>query len=104
MAIVRVPAPMRDAVGGLAAVEVEGATLEAVLRNLVGRYPAARERLLRPDGTLNPHLMVVVDGTEAESRFTPVAPESEIVIIPALGGGRPAPTSRDTSGGRYRSR
>jgi len=89
MATVRVPAPMRDAVGGLDAVEVEGATVGAALHDLARRYPRVRERLFRPDGTVQPHLMVVVDGTEAEGVFTPVAPGSEIIIIPAIGGGRP---------------
>lgn len=89
MPTVRVPAPMVDAVGGLNAVDVVGATVGAALQDLARRYPEARERLFRSDGTLHPHLMVVVDGSEAEGMFTPVAPGSEIIIIPAIGGGRP---------------
>lgn len=89
MATVRVPAPMRDAVGGRDAVEVEGATVGDALHDLARRYPEARERLFRADGTVHPHLMVVVDGIEVEGMFTPVAPGSEIVIIPAIGGGHP---------------
>lgn len=87
MAHVRVPSPMRSAVGGRTSVEVRGATLRAVLHDLAAQFPAVRERLLQPDGSLQPHLMIVVDGAEAEGLFTPITAESEIVIVPAIGGG-----------------
>lgn len=84
---------MRGAVDGNAVVEVEGRTLREALAHLVSRYPAVEGRLFTPDGSLHPHLMVVVDGVEAPSLYAPIQPNSEIIVIPAVGGGlrhRPA--------------
>lgn len=84
---------MRDAVGGRATVEVDGETAREALEALMDRFPQVRERLLDARGALSPHLAVLVDGTELESLDTPLRPDSELVITPALGGGVcPAPS------------
>lgn len=83
----RVPSPMRPAVGGQQEVDVEGANVGEVLRHLAATYPQVRDRLLTPEGGLQPHLMIVVDGVEATGLFTPVRPDSEILIVPSIGGG-----------------
>lgn len=89
MAYIRVPSPMRPAVGGQEQLEVEGANVGEVLRHLVATYPQVRERLFTPEGAVSPYLMIVVDGVEAAGPFTPVRPDSEIIIVPAIGGGCP---------------
>lgn len=87
MPYVRLPSPMRPAVGGRDSVAVTGDTLRQAIDDLVTAYPAVKDRLLGPGGQLHPYLMVVVDGVEAEGLWMPLKPESEIVIIPAVGGG-----------------
>lgn len=82
-----VPSPMRDVTEGRHTLDIPGATVREVLDNLVALYPQARERLLQPDGSLQPHFVLLADGTEVVSRDAPLKPDSELVITPALGGG-----------------
>ncbi|HEY8416896.1 MAG TPA: MoaD/ThiS family protein [Limnochordales bacterium] len=82
-----VPSPMRDVTGGQHTLDIPGRTVREVLTNLTERYPQARERLFRPDGTLQPHLALMVDGAEVRSWNTALAPDSELIITAALGGG-----------------
>ena len=88
MATVMLPSLMRDATGGQLAIEVEGRTLRQVLAALTERYPALRERLWDEEGSLAPYLAIVVDGVETDDLWHEVGDQSEIVIIPAIGGGR----------------
>jgi hypothetical protein len=59
-----------------------------VLRALVQRYPAVRERIFDEEGGIAPTLAVAVDG-EVERHYPNfrVKPDSELSIIPAIGGG-----------------
>jgi len=91
MATVIVPGMLRDATGGRSRIFVEGATLKAVVRRLAEMYPRAAERLLDETGELRHSVAIFVDGVEvkaADGLLFPVGPESEIVIAPAMSGGR----------------
>lgn len=94
VAKVWVPSPMRDVTGGQHTLDIPGRTVREVLTNLTSRYPGARERLLRPDGTLMPHLVLMVDGAEVRDWDTALEPDSELVITAALGGGRGSSSSK----------
>lgn len=88
MAIVWVPSLMRDLTGGRQTVEVEGATVREVIANLEGAFPGFRERLCTPEGLLQDHIAVAVDGEEAiEGLRTRIKPDSEIHFVPAIAGG-----------------
>ncbi len=88
MATVWVPGQMRDLTGGRQMVAVAGATVGEVIANLDRAFPGVRARLCQPDGTLQPHIAVAVDGEEVLQRLrAPVQPDSEIHFIPAIAGG-----------------
>ncbi len=78
---------MRDLTGGESTVKVPGATVREIIRNLDQHYPGVRERLCEGD-TISPYINLAIDGEMAEQgMLTPVGPESEVHILPAVGGG-----------------
>lgn len=88
MAIVWVPSLMRDLTGGKQTVEVPGATVREIIANLDAAFPGFRDRLCTPEGRLQDHIAVAVDGEEAiEGLRTRVGPESELHFVPAIAGG-----------------
>ena len=66
-------------------VEVDGATVAAIVDGLDVRWPGMRDRL-RDDIGLRPHLNVFVDGERA-GLGTAVAPGSTVHVLPAVSGG-----------------
>ena len=92
MAVVYMPITLRARAGGEARLEVPGATLRALVRNLDERYPGVRESLVHPDDPdrLMPGLAAVVDGEPTNmGLLTPLAPDSEVHFLPAIAGGAP---------------
>ncbi len=90
---------MRPLAGGMARVEIEGATVGEVIDGLEARFPGVRERLV-DDGRLRAGLAVFVDGVNSQRRLrTKLRPDNELHFIESLGGGSPtlAPTSVDTN-------
>jgi molybdopterin converting factor small subunit len=88
VAKVFVPSLLRDLAGGRDHVTVAGGSLREVLGSLEAACPGIRERLCTPDGAIQPHMIVAVDGEEAVIGLrTPVGPESEIHFLPAIAGG-----------------
>jgi molybdopterin converting factor small subunit len=79
---VRIPPTLRDATGGDATVEADGATIGDLLDDLVARFPAL-------DGQLR-YANVYVDGEDIrtlEERETPVSERSTVILLPAMAGG-----------------
>jgi molybdopterin synthase sulfur carrier subunit len=66
-------------------VEVDGATVAAIVDGLDARWPGIRDRL-RDDIGLRPHINVFVDGDRA-GLDAPVRPGSTVHVIPAISGG-----------------
>ncbi len=87
---VRVPTTLRTLTGGEAELQVEGATVGDVLKNLDAAHPGIASRLLDDSGSLRRFVNVFV--ADDDIRFlqgldTPV-PDGEVVaIIPAVAGG-----------------
>jgi len=87
---VRIPTPLRKYTGEQAAVEVEGATVDAALRALVEAHPALRDNLYTEDDTLRQFVNIYVgdddirygDGVE-----TALEPGDEVSIVPSIAGG-----------------
>jgi len=88
MAVVWIPSLLRDLTGGRETVEVEGATVGAVIDHLDAQFPGVRARLC--DGNLlRPGIAVAVDAQLARQGLSqPVASNSEVHFVPAIAGGR----------------
>ena len=94
MATVFVSIPLRRYTGGESSMEVPGATLRALVRNLDERYPGIAEALVNPEDAdrLMPGLAGIVDGEPTNmGLLTPLDEHSEVHFIPAISGGAPVP-------------
>jgi molybdopterin converting factor small subunit len=91
MATIRIPPVLRPSVGGEREVTAEGNTIGEVLKSLVEQHPDTSAQLFGADGDLNRFVNVylndedvrVLDGLE-----TAVGGTDELVILPAMAGGR----------------
>jgi molybdopterin synthase sulfur carrier subunit len=87
MATVWIPSLLRELCGGNRIVDVPGRSVRQVIDSLEQRCPGIKERLVE-DGQLRPDLAVSVDGETTQiGLLQPVGEDSEIHILPALGGG-----------------
>ncbi len=81
MVQVTLSSAMRSAAGGHSQVEVEAASLRELLDNLAAAYPGLKPQLERG-------VSVAIDGmVYNDSWFQPIAPESEVVLLPRIAGG-----------------
>ena len=86
MAIVFIPAPLRDLTDGLAEVELEAASLGEVIARLKARFPGIKDRLC-DDDQLSPSLQASIDHAMTRQMRAEVGPNSEVHFLPAIGGG-----------------
>ncbi len=87
---VKLPTQLREAAGGVSAVEVDGATVGAVLDALFEQHAELRDRLTDESGGLRRFVNVYVAGEDirfGEALETEVAPGQEVTILPAVAGG-----------------
>ena len=90
MAVVFMPTPLRRYIGGVACVEVPGATLRQLINNLEARHPGLREHLLHPEDSdrLMMGLAAIVDGEPTNmGLLTTLDEQSEVHFLPAIAGG-----------------
>lgn len=87
MPLAFIPALLRPLCAGVDRLEVDGKTLDAVLRGLDQRCPGFYDRVVE-NGHLRPELAVAIDG-EAGSfpLHEPISPTAELTILPAISGG-----------------
>ena len=72
---------LRAATGGRAEVEVEASNLRELLDRLAEAYPGIRPQIDRG-------ISVSIDGLiYNDSWFTPIGPDSEVVLLPRIVGG-----------------
>jgi molybdopterin converting factor small subunit len=86
---VRIPPVLRETVGGERDLEAAGGTVNEVLADLFGRYPALRERVTA-DGELSPFVNVYVNGRDVrygDGLTTVVGPDDQVILLPAMAGG-----------------
>ena len=78
-----------ERIGGVSAVDVQGATIESALRALTDRHPNLTPLVWAKDGALNPVMVVFLNDHQlgAAEIGTPVGPGDQIDIVPALEGG-----------------
>ena len=88
MAMIWVPSLLQGLTGGKEQVVVPGATLRQVITNLDSVYPGIKDRLLRDEGRFQEGIAVSVDGEVVTMGLLErVKENSEVHIIPAIGGG-----------------
>ena len=72
---------LRSATGGLTEVEVEAKNTGEMLKALAEKYPAL-------DPIIESGVSVAIDGLiYKEAWFTPIKPDSEVVLMPYMKGG-----------------
>ena len=87
MAVVMIPALLRDLTGGVASVQVAGGSVREVIEQLEGRFPGVQARLCE-DGQLRPTISVIVDGAASPQRLRQkLQANSEVHFLPAVSGG-----------------
>jgi molybdopterin synthase sulfur carrier subunit len=91
---VRIPTPLRDLVSGAATITVavtsDAVTVGSVLDTVAGEHPALERRVRDERGRLRTHVNVFVDADnirDLDGLRTPLAPGSELSIVPAISGG-----------------
>ena len=87
---VKLPTQLRDAAGGAASAEVEGATVGEALDALYAQHGELRSRMADDDGGLRRFVNVYLG--EEDIRFldgleTEVEDGDEVTILPAVAGG-----------------
>lgn len=88
---VRLPGALRDSVGGDAKVQATGASLDEVFADIERRHPGFRSRILDDAGAIRSYVNVYIgedDARAAAGLATPVPDGAEIMVIPAMAGGR----------------
>jgi len=91
MTAVRIPPVLRTQAGNQKKVDVNGATVGAALESLLEQFPGLREQVFTDDGTLNRFVNVYVNGRDVryeQELETPVGENDEIILLPAMAGGR----------------
>ncbi len=88
MAMVWVPSLLQKLTNGADKVSVPGATLRQVINNLDERHPGFKARLLDDEGRFLEGIAIAIDGEVTHlGLLERVGEESEVHIIPAIGGG-----------------
>ena len=88
---VRLPGALRDAVGGETKIQAVGKTLGDVLADIDRRHPGFRARVLDDHGGIRSYVNVYVGDTDArgaQGLETAVPDGAEVMVIPAMAGGR----------------
>jgi molybdopterin converting factor small subunit len=86
---VKLPAQLRDAAGGAAQLQVEGATVGEALESVFALHGELRERLYQ-DGDLRRFVNVYLSGEDIrflDGLRTAVPAGGELTILPAVAGG-----------------
>jgi sulfur-carrier protein len=83
---VRIPSPLHSYTGA-AVIDADGATLDALLRDIDTRHPGLRFRMVDEQDRIRRHMRVFVNGAQTFNLEIPLRPTDEITIVQALSGG-----------------
>ena len=87
MAVVHIPAVLRELTAGEAIVSIDGGTVADLVEALDLRYPGIARRLVA-DGKLRPGLLVFVDGDHSRAGLRhEVTASSDVHFLHAISGG-----------------
>src|SRR5918999_374231 len=87
---IMIPTPLRPYVGKQDVVEVDGATVGELLKNLTTQYAELRKHLYTDDGKLRSFVNVYINDDDIrylQKEQTPVRPGDTLSIIPSVAGG-----------------
>lgn len=87
MTKVIVPSQLRSYTSGAAEVTADGATLDAVLRDLDRQFPGFRFRVIDEQDRVRRHVILFVGGERRDDIATPIPAGAEVQIVGALSGG-----------------
>ena len=84
----RLPTPLRSAVGGERTIELDATDLASLQSEIATRYPDLGARILR-DGTFGRFVTVFVDGDDARflQQNADLSTAKVVEIMPAMSGG-----------------
>lgn len=85
MPVVKLFANLRK-LAGTKELSITGATLGAVLNELVERHPAL-DGVILENGEIRPHVVITINGHNASDLSTRVTDEDVIAIFPPIAGG-----------------
>jgi molybdopterin converting factor small subunit len=88
---VRLPGALRDAAGGETKLSASGETIRDVIEDIDRRHPGFASRVLDEAGALRSYVNVYIGDEDARARggsAAAVADGSEVMVIPAMAGGR----------------
>ena len=91
MPTIRIPSPLRFYTDGQAEVQVQGTTVEAALQDFVGRYPAIKPHLFRPEGEMRSFVNLFLNDENIrnlQGLKTELQSEDRLLIVPSVAGGR----------------
>ncbi len=84
---IHIPSALRSYTNQQSEVQVEGATLGAVLSALDARYPGFRFRILTEQDRIRPHIRIFVNDEQSQELLAPLGQADRIYIVCALSGG-----------------
>lgn len=90
MALVRIPAALRDFTGGQAEMPVSGATVAIALHSLSSAFPELRRHLYTEQGELRSYVNVFVNEDDVRTLAglqTNVSEHDTLMIVPSIAGG-----------------
>lgn len=97
---VQIPAALRTLTGAAAEVEVEAATVGALVLALEARHPGFRERLLDASGRLRSYVRIFVNDEDVralQAEGTALREGDVVSIVPAIAGGTLKPSRAEDS-------
>jgi molybdopterin synthase sulfur carrier subunit len=87
---IRIPTPLRKLTNEQDIVMAEGGTLAEAIDALEGAYPGIKERLVDEAGGIRRFVNIYVNGEDVrflDNITTPLKPDDEVSIVPAVAGG-----------------
>jgi MoaD family protein len=90
MALVRIPAALRDYTGGTAELPVTGQTVGSALDGLSAAYPQLRRHLYTEHGQLRSYVNIFVNEDDVrtlQGLKTAVTEDDTLMIVPSIAGG-----------------
>ena len=92
MATIFIPSMLQSLTGGAKQVDCDARNIRQVIERLEELYPGIKDRLVE-NGELRPNLAIAIDGDVAiMGMLEKVGENSEVHFVPAIGGGRQAPS------------
>ena len=85
-----VPVTLRKFTNGQSMLELTGATVAEVLKEMESRFPGIKGQLYNENGQLNSHIAVFINDInirDLNDEETPVGARDEVYIVPAMAGG-----------------